>query len=122
MSDFVIGTIAWVALALHVVVGLVTLRSGESRPLVPLLNLACATGVLAYWAYRWFGYPFRGVTWYATDQLIPLYALLVCVLTVLSLSGRYPAVALNWLVFFINGLVLVAAVLFMAFFRINRLF
>jgi hypothetical protein len=122
MSDFVIGTIAWVALGLHVVVGLVALRSGQSRPLVPLVNLASATGVLAYWAYRWFGYLFRGITWYATDQLIPLYALLVCVLTVLSLSGRYPGVVLNWFVFFINGLVLIAAVLFLSFFRLNRLF
>ena len=36
--------------------------------------------------------------------------------------GRYPAVALNWLVFAVDLGVLVAAVLFMAFFRMDRLF
>jgi hypothetical protein len=122
VSDFGIAVIAWIALGLHIGAGFVALRSGRPRPVVPLLNLTSALCVLAYWGYRWWGYLFRGVTWYASDQLIPLYALLVCVLALVTLSGRPPAVALNWIVFLFHTVVLVAALLFIKFFRLNRLF
>ena len=122
MTDLLVATIAWIALGLHVVVGVATLRSGGWQPWLPLLNLTTAVSVLAYWAYRWYGYLFQGVTWYASDQIVPLYALLVCVLTITSLSGRYQAVALNWVAFVIDGLVAIAAVLFATFFRMDRLF
>ncbi|HSE68698.1 MAG TPA: hypothetical protein VLB12_17025 [Gemmatimonadales bacterium] len=122
MSDFGVAAIAWIALGLHIGVGVVALRNGRPRPLVPILNLTSALCVLAYWGHRWWGYLFRGVTWYASDQLIPLYALLVCVLALVTLSGRHPAVALNWIVFLFHTVVLVAAVLFLKFFRLNRLF
>jgi hypothetical protein len=90
--------------------------------LLPLLNLTSAVCVLAYWAYRWYGYLFHGVTWYASDQLVPLYAILVCSLTVLSLSGRYQAVALNWVFFVIHSVAVIGAVLFVTLFRMSRLF
>jgi hypothetical protein len=78
--------------------------------------------VLAYWGRRWFGYLFRGITWYATDQLIPLCALLVFILAILTLSGRYNGVGLHWVIFVITTLVLLAAALFFSFFRMTRLF
>lgn len=122
MTDLLVATIAWIAMGVHVVVAVATLRSGGWQLWVPLLNLTTAGSVLAYWAHRWYGYLFHGVTWYASDQIVPLYALLVCLLTVMSLSGRYQAVALNWIVFGIHGLVAIAAVLFVTFFRMDRLF
>ncbi len=102
-------------------VGVMALRSGGSRSLVPVLNLITASCVLAYWANKWFSYLFRGITWYATDQLVPLYAIMVCVLAAVTLTGRHPAVVLNWLVFSIHLVVLIGAALFLTFFRMNRL-
>lgn len=90
--------------------------------MLPLLNLTTAAGVLAYWGYRWYGYLFQGVTWYASDQLVPLYAILVCALSVISLSGRHQATALNWVAFAIDSVVVIGAVLFVTFFRMRRLF
>ena len=121
MNNFAIAAIAWIGLAAHVVVGVMALRSGGSRPLVPLLNLITASCVLAYWANKWFSYLFRGITWYATDQLVPLYAILVCALSLLTLTGRQIPGALTWLVFGIHLVVLMAAALFLTFFRMNRL-
>lgn len=120
MTDTVVATLVWIALALHIVVLIVTLRSAGSRPLVPLLNLAVALSVLGYWVSRWYSYVFQGVTWSASDQIIPLYALLVCALSLLSLSGRYQA--LNWIAFGIHSVVILGAVLFVTFFRMDRLF
>ena len=119
MTNFLFATIAWIALALHIVVGVVTLRSRGWRPWLPLLNLTIAVCVLAYWASRWYGYLFRGVTWYASDQLIPFYAVLVVALTVVSLSGRYQAVALNWVAFTIHSVAVIGAVLFATFFKMR---
>ena len=114
--------VAWLALAVQLLVGIVALRQKSMLPLIPLLNLVAALGVLAYWGQRWYKYLFQGVIWYATDQLIPLYAILVCILAVLTLSGRYPGVFLNWVVYGADTLVLLAAALFFSLFRINRLF
>ena len=122
MSDLLIATVAWIALGLHIVVGVATLRSGGWRPFLPLLNLTMAAGVVAYWAYRWYGYLFQGVTWYGSDQVVPLYALLVCALAVMSLSGRHQAVTLDWVIFVIHSVVAIGAVLFVTFFRMGRLF
>ena len=119
MTNVLFATLAWIALALHIVVGIVTLRSGGWRLWLPLLNLTIAVCVLAYWASRWYGYLFRGVIWYASDQLIPLYALFVVALTVMSLSGRYKAVALNWVAFAIHSVAVVGAVLFVTFFKMR---
>jgi hypothetical protein len=121
MSNAAMIAVAWLALAVQLLVGIVARQRG-AIPLIPLLNLAAALGVLAYWGQRWYKYLFQGVIWYATDQLIPLYAILVCILAVLTLSGRYPGVLLNWLVYGVDTLVLLAAALFFSFFRINRLF
>ena len=121
MTDLMIAAVAWIALGLHLAVGIATLRSGGARPWLPLLNLTIAGGVLAYWASRWYGYLFHGVTWYASDQVIPLYAFLVCAVSVISLSGRYHVGALDWAAFAVHGVVAIGAVLFLNFFEM-RLF
>ena len=119
MSNFALAVIAWAGLGLHLLVGILALRSTGSRQLVPALNLITAACVLAYWAQRWFGYVFRGITWNASDQAIPLYAICVCVLAGGTLAGRYSAVTLNWLVFTLHTVVFVGAVLFVTFFRMK---
>ena len=125
------ATIACIGVAAHLVVGVMALRrpAGLSAPpllpLVPLLNLAVAVCVLGYWAHDWYGYLMRGVTWYASDQLVPLYAAVVAVLSALALAGRYDgrlAHGFQWFVFAVDALVLVAAALFLTFARFNRLF
>jgi hypothetical protein len=121
VTNRLLATLAWMAVALHMVVGVATLRSGGWRLWLPLLNLTAAVCVLAYWACRWYGYLFQGVTWYASDQAFPLYAVLVCALAVVSLSGRYQLVTLNLVVFVIHSVVAIGAVLFVTFFEM-RLF
>lgn len=122
MSDSSLRAAVWVALAIQLLVGGAVARHKVSVSALVVLNLVAAVAVLAYWGRRWFGYLIRGITWYAADQLIPAYALLVCLLAALWLSGRYQAVAFQWLIFAIDTLILVGAVVFFTFFRMNRLF
>ena len=122
MSDAVILALAWLAVAAHALVAVLAWRRPGGAPLVPSLNLVVALAVLGYWASRWYGYATRGVTWYATDQLIPLYALVVGGLAAASLAGRLHAGAPQGIAFGIDALVLLAAALFFSFFRMNRLF
>ena len=119
MSNVALAVIAWAGIGLHLLVGILALRSAGSRQLVPAVNLMTAACVVAYWAQRWFGYVFRGITWNASDQAIPLYAICVCVLAGATLAGRYSAVTLNWLVFTVHTVVFVGAVLFVTFFRMK---
>jgi hypothetical protein len=110
---------AWIGLVAHVAVGLLAPR----RPaLLPLLNLAVAVCVLGYWAREWYFFLARGVTWYGSDQLIPLYALAVAVVSWLALAGRYDGRALHWIAFTVDALVLAVAVLYFTFVRFDRLF
>jgi hypothetical protein len=122
MTDTVVTAVAWTALVLHVTVLVAMFRSGGWGPWLPLLNLTTAGCVVGYWANRWYGYLVHGITWYASDQILPLYALLICVLSVMSLSGVYRAAALHWIAFVIHLIVVIGAVLFVTFFRMNRLF
>ena len=119
MSNAVITAVAWIGLGLHLIVGILVLRSAAPRQLVPALNLATAACVVAYWAQRWFGYLFRGISWSAFDQAIPLFALAVCILAGLSLFSQYPAASLNWVAFVIHFAVCLCAVLFVTFFRMK---
>ena len=57
-----------------------------------------------------------------TDQWIPAYALLVCVLAGMTLAGRYQGTVAHWLIFGLNTLVLLVAALFFASFKMTRLF
>jgi hypothetical protein len=122
MSDATLRVVAWLGLAIHLAVGAVVLRHKAPVSLLAVLNLVTAGSVLIYWGVRWYGYLFRGITWYASDQLIPAYALLVSLLCVLALTGRYHGVAVHGVVFGVNTLVLLSAALFFTFFRMTRLF
>ena len=122
MSDAVIKVVTWLALATQLLAGIAVWRQKAPVSVIAALNLVAAACVLAYWGRRWYGYLFRGITWYATDQLIPLCALLVFVLAILTLTGRYDGVALHWMIFGITTLVLLAAAVFFSFFKMTRLF
>jgi hypothetical protein len=121
MNNAVPMAIAWLALAAHVAIGIAARRRLSDLPLLPLLNLAAALCVLAYWVQKWYGYLTKGITWYVTDQLLPLYAILVCVLAGLAIAGRYSGSVPNWVVFGVDTTALLAAALFLTFFRMNRL-
>lgn len=115
-------TVAWLAVAVHAAVMVAVRRRMTGFSVVPLVNLATALCVLAYWVPRWYGYATRGITWYVSDQALPLCAILVCVLSGMSLAGRYHGTLPHWLVFGVDGLALLAAALFFTFFKMNRLF
>lgn len=121
-NNTILLSIVWLSLFVHVATGVIALwwyRGG--LPLLPLLNLATALCVVGYWITWWYAYLFRGILWYATDQLVPLYAILVCVLCAFTLTGRYAAMWPHWLVFGIHTMVLLAAAVFFSSFRITRL-
>src|SRR5690349_7151881 len=108
--------LAWIGLIAHVVVGVVALRRSvapAAHRLVPLLNLVLALCVLAYWMRKWYGYATRGVTWYASDQLVPLYAIAVAVLSGIALAGWYDGRLPHWVVFVIDALAFLAAALYL---------
>lgn len=121
MSNAALIAFTWAAFVVHVLVGLAVLRRWSTWPLLPFLNLAVALCVLAYWLPKWFSYASQGIIWYANDQLVPLYAVLVGALAVFTLTGRYGVVP-HWIVFVIDALVLLAAALFFSLFRMDRLF
>lgn len=122
VSNIALITVAWLAVAVHIAAAIATRRRLSDLPLVPLVNLGMAVCVLIYWAQRWHGYLARGVTWYATDQLLPLYALLVCALAALTLGGRYAGTLPHWVIFGVHAVGVCLAALFLTFFRIGRLF
>lgn len=122
MSNLALITIAWLAVAAHVAVGVAVHRRVSDLPLVPLLNLGTALCVLAYWVQKWFGYINNGITWHFSDQLLPLYAIVVCVVAVTRIAGRYNGALPHWIIFGVDALALLAAALLFTFFRMNRLF
>ncbi|HTL05921.1 MAG TPA: hypothetical protein VL241_09250 [Gemmatimonadales bacterium] len=122
MSDATLRALAWSGFMIQVLAGAAVLRHKAPGSLLVVLNLVMAGAVLVYWGQRWFGYLFRGITWYATDQLIPAYALLVCLLAVLTLLGRSQFGGIHGWIFGLNTLILLAAALFFSFFRMTRLF
>ncbi|MEO8200222.1 MAG: hypothetical protein ABI679_06865 [Gemmatimonadota bacterium] len=122
MSDSSILVVVWMAVITHVIAGIVAGRRMTAFPVVPLVNLVVALCVLAYWVQRWYGYIVKGITWYATDQLLPLLAILAAVLSVLSLTGRFHNAWPQWIIFGVDLFVLLGAALFFMSFRINRLF
>jgi hypothetical protein len=120
MSNFAVAVVAWGGTLLHLVAAIVVGRRLVDAPLVPLVNLTTAALVLAYWAQRWYGYLFRGVTWYATDQLLPLYALVVCVLAGMAVWSRGSS-TLQWVFLTIDGLALLGAAIMMSVIRFDRM-
>jgi len=120
-TNTAVTALVWLALVAHLMVAGIVLQQRGPVSLIPIVNLLVAGSVLVYWGQRWFGYLFRGITWYATDQLIPLYAVAVAVAALLTLSGRYSGTMVHWLAFGVNTIVLVGAALFVSFFRLTRL-
>ena len=55
------------------------------------------------------------------QELVPLYALVVCALAFFTLSGRYAAAVPHWIVFGIDLLVLIAAALYFTVVRFDRM-
>ena len=122
MSDSTIAVLVWVAIAVHIAIGALVKWGRTDRPLLAILNLTVALCVLGYWIPRWYSYLADDITWYATDQLVPLYAILVCALSGLALTGRYRAMLPQWIVFTLDLIVLVAFAIFMMTFSLKRLF
>jgi hypothetical protein len=120
-------TLAWIGVAAHLCVGFIVLRRSASlstHRLLPMLNLSIALCVLAYWSRVWYAYAMRGVTWYATDQLVPLYAAVVAIASILHLAGRYDgrlAHSFQWLVFGVDALTFIVAALYLTFLRFDRM-
>ena len=121
MKNVLPALIAWLALAAHVVVFVIVRRRSTDVPVVAMLNLAVALCILAYWAQKWYSYIARDITWYVTDQLVPLYAIVVCVLAGVTLTTRLRLTVPHWVVFSIDTFVFVGAVLFFSFFRMTKL-
>lgn len=117
-----ITALAWFAVIVHVSIGVFAWRRGSAIPLLPAINLVVAFCVLVYWAQKWVAVLSKGITWYASDQLLPAYALAVCVLAALALTGRLAWSGLHWTIFGAHTIVTIAAALFFTFFRINKLF
>jgi hypothetical protein len=120
-------TLAWIGVAAHLCIGFMVLRRPgalSAHRLLPLLNLTIAVCVLAYWARAWYGYAARGITWYASDQIVPLCAVAVAIASGLVLAGRSNgrlAGSFQWLVFGVDSLVLIIAALYLTFMRFDRL-
>jgi len=127
ISRYAPAMLAWIGVAAHLVVLVAMLRRPavlESRPLLPLLNLAVAACVLAYWINEWYGYVARGITWYASDQALPAYAALVAILCALALTGRFDgrlAHGFQWLVFVVDAIVFAGAAFYLSFARFDRM-
>ena len=121
MSDSSIRVLVWFAVVAHLTFGVLSWRRGSALPLLPLINLAVAGCVVAYSMVRWYGVIARGIIWHASDQLLPLYALVVCIFSGLALGGKVVAAPVHWVIFCVQSLVLIAAALFFTFVKITRM-
>jgi hypothetical protein len=120
MSNFAVVMIVWVGVLGHLAAAIVSRRRLVDIPIVPLVNLVTSALVLADWAQRWYGYLFQGITWYASDQLLPLYALIVCVLSAMAMrSGSIGA--LQWVFLAIDGVALLGAAILIGVLRFDRM-
>ena len=121
MSDTTIRIMLYLGVVLQLFVGVTAWRRGSAVPLIPLVNLAGHACVVAYAVTRWYGVIAHGTIWYGTDQLLPLYALAVCVFSLLTLSGKVSGVPVHWAIFGVQSVVLMAAALFVTFFKMTRM-
>ncbi|MEP6781511.1 MAG: hypothetical protein ABJC26_16555 [Gemmatimonadaceae bacterium] len=121
MSDFYIKITVFAALLAHIIVGGAVGRRMTTLSLLPGLDLILGLALLGYWVQRWFGAATHGYKLYLTDQLFPLYGLIVCVVSLMTMTGRISSLVPAWIMFAIHALVLIAATLFMMTFKMNRL-
>ena len=115
------AVLAWFALLVHVAVGILARRRPPSTTPIVWLNLAAALCVIAYAARDWYTILTRDMTWYFSDQLVPLAAVLICLLSGLTLAGRYHGTLPHWLVYGLDVFILVGAAAYLTFFKFNRL-
>jgi len=113
--------IPWAGFVAHLVVAVIAWRRMVPQVVLPLTNLVTAGLVVAYWIGRWYGYLFQGITWSGTDQLLPLYALAVCALAAMAMSGKGP-LALQWMFLAIDGIALLGVALAFVALRNGRMF
>ena len=118
-TTLIIG--AWIAVAVHATAGFVVVRRITALPVLPVVNALVALGLLAYWVPKWQAYATGNISWYMSDQVVPLYALVVLVLSGAALAGRISAPAPVWIVFSIDLLAILGMALFLTFFRMDRL-
>ncbi len=121
MKNAMILAVLLLALALHLVAGVLVGTRRTPLPLLPMLNLAVAVCIIGYWIPLWYSYATRGIIWYASDQAVPAYAIAVCVLSVLALAGRFRGVVPHWIVFGVDAAVLAVAAFYFMFGGIKRL-
>ena len=121
MSNSSIRVLVWSAVVAHLTVGVLSWRRASALPLLPLINLAVAGCVLAYWIVKWYAVITRGIIWYANDQLVPLYALAVCIFSGLALGGKVVAQPVHWVIFCLQLLVLIGAAYFFTVFKMTRM-
>ena len=121
MSDPVILALTWTCFAIHLGIGVAAARGWSTLPLVPLVNAATAAAVLAYWMTRWYTYFFQDIKWYASDQALPLYAVVVLAFSVATLVSSFKGTVLHGVILGIDGLALLAAALFFTFFKMDRM-
>ena len=114
--------VVWLFLATHLIVGVITWRYHSALRNLPWLNLVTAGVVVAYWMKRWYDVLVNGILWYGKDQLLPAYALVVCIISLLALTRRVTLVPLHWTFFALHLIVLIGAAVFMTTFKMNRLF
>ncbi len=121
MSNVVVASIAWLALAIHLAVGLLQWRHPERAAALPFLSLATGVCILAYWIPRWYSYVARGVRWYASDQVVPLYGLALCLLAGITITYSGRLMVAHRVILWADAAVLLLAALFLTFFRMRRL-
>ena len=115
------AVIAWFALLVHILVGFLARRRPPTTTPIVWLNLAAALCVIAYAARDWYAILTREMTWYLSDQLVPLAAVLICLLSGVTLAGRYHGTLPHWLVYGLDVFILVSAAAYLTFFKLNRL-
>jgi hypothetical protein len=119
VSDAAFTTLAWLGLAAHIMAAIAAGRRVGDVRLVAGVNLIVALGIVGYWTTRWYAYVADGVQWNITDQLFPLFAVLVASLATGTLAGWWTLAWLHWTVLTIDGLVFMGAVLYATFFRMK---
>lgn len=114
--------IAWSGFSVHAAAALTVWRRPDSLAPIVAANFVTGLSVLAWWASRWYGSVRDDTAWTLSDQAMPLYAFLICLLCGATMSGRSPTGFLHWSAFALHAIILLLAALFLSFYRIGRLF
>jgi hypothetical protein len=122
MSNAMVLIVAWLNVAAHIVSFILARKRGSALPYVAALNLVVGVCVVTYWVPRWYSYAFKGITYYLTDQALPLYFIVVIVVSALALSGRYTNSWPQWVIFGVDAITSLGAAVLFSTFRITKLF